>query len=296
MANPSASGDVAVRLTGLSKHFGGVRALDDVSFDVRSGEIHALLGENGAGKSTVLKILNGVHAPTAGRVEVFGSELAEHTPEVAKHAGIGMIFQEMSLVPTLTAAQNIFLNSEMKSPLGFIDDSGAQRRARELFQSLGVEIDPGAEVGALSAGQRQLTEIVKAMSRNVRILILDEPTTALSGGEVERLFAFLRKLKSEGVAIIYVSHRMDEITRIADRATILRDGRHIVTAPMAELTLDRIIEYIVGHRSRGFSDVKREHTARGAPLLEARNLSGPRKPVSWDPLESTCRHASLSIL
>ena len=186
----------------------------------------------------------------------------------------------MSLVPTLTAAQNIFLNSEMKSPLGFIDDSGGQRRARELFQSLGVEIDPGAEVGALSAGQRQLTEIVKAMSRNVRILILDEPTTALSGGEVERLFAFLRKLKSEGVAIIYVSHRMDEITRIADRATILRDGRHIVTAPMAELTLDRIIEYIVGHRSRGFSDVKREHTARGAPLLEARNLSGPRKPVS----------------
>jgi ribose transport system ATP-binding protein len=280
MSNPSASGDVAVRLTRLSKHFGGVRALDDVSFDVHSGEIHALLGENGAGKSTVLKILNGVHAPTAGRVEVFGSELAEHTPELAKRAGIGMIFQEMSLVPTLTAAQNIFLNSEMRSPLGFIDDSGAQRRARELFQSLGVEIDPGAVVGALSAGQRQLTEIVKAMSRNVRILILDEPTTALSGGEVERLFAFLRKLKNDGVAIIYVSHRMDEITRIADCATILRDGRHVVTAPMAELTLDRIIEYIVGRRSRGFSDVRRERAARGAPLLEARNLSGPRKPVS----------------
>ena len=126
----------------MSKTFGGVRALDDVSIEVRSGEIHALLGENGAGKSTILKILNGVHAPTTGRIEVYGTELTEHTPEAAKRAGIGMIFQEMSLVPTLTAAQNIFLNNEMKASLGFIDDGGAERRARELFESLGVDIDP----------------------------------------------------------------------------------------------------------------------------------------------------------
>ena len=273
---------IAVRLMGVSKAFGGVRALEDVSIDVRVGEIHALLGENGAGKSTILKILNGVHAPTAGRIEVFGTELKEHTPDEAKRAGIGMIFQEMSLVPTLTAAQNIFLNNEIKGSTGFIDDASAERRARELFEGLGVDIDPRAEVGALSAGQRQLTEIVKAISRNVRILILDEPTTALSGGEVEKLFAFLRTLKSEGVAIVYVSHRMDEITRIADRATILRDGKHVVTAPMSELTLDRIIEHIVGRRSRGFSDVRRLEASRGAPLLELRGLCGQRKPQNVD--------------
>ncbi|HZZ25259.1 MAG TPA: sugar ABC transporter ATP-binding protein [Roseiarcus sp.] len=281
-AEKTAPGEIAVRLTGVSKTFGGVHALDRVSIEVRSGEIHALLGENGAGKSTILKILNGVHAPTAGRIEVYGTELTEHTPEAAKRAGIGMIFQEMRLVPTLTAAQNIFLNNEMKGSLGFIDDGGAERRAHELFESLGVDIDPKAEVGALSAGQRQLTEIVKAISRNVRVLILDEPTTALSGGEVEKLFTFLRTLKSEGVAIIYVSHRMDEITRIADRATILRDGHHVVTAPMSELTLDKIIEHIVGRRSRGFSDVKRGRASRGVPLLEARGLSGPRKPEVVD--------------
>jgi ribose transport system ATP-binding protein len=281
-AEKSAPGQIAVRLTGVSKTFGGVRALDEVSIEVRSGEIHALLGENGAGKSTILKILNGVHAPTAGRIEVYGTELTEHTPEAARRAGIGMIFQEMSLVPTLTAAQNIFLNNELKASFGFIDDRAAERRAHELFASLGVDIEPKAEVGSLSAGQRQLTEIVKAISRNVRILILDEPTTALSGGEVEKLFAFLRKLKSEGVAVIYVSHRMDEITRIADRATILRDGRHVVTAQMSELTLDMIIEHIVGRRSRGFSDVKRQRASRGVPLLEARALSGPRKPVGVD--------------
>jgi ribose transport system ATP-binding protein len=282
LAQGASSDAIAVRLTGVSKAFGGVRALDDVSIDVRVGEIHALLGENGAGKSTVLKILNGIHAPTAGRIEVFGAEIKEHTPDEARRAGIGMIFQEMSLVPTLTGAQNIFLNNEITGSTGFIDDASAERRASELFKGLGVDIDPRAKVGALSAGQRQLTEIVKAISRNVRILILDEPTTALSGGEVGKLFAFLRKLKSEGVAIIYVSHRMDEITRIADRATILRDGKHVLTAPMSELTLDRIIEHIVGRRSRGFSDVKRLEASRGAPLLELRGLSGPRKPQGVD--------------
>jgi ribose transport system ATP-binding protein len=268
----------AVRLTGVSKNFGGVKALQDVSLEVFAGEIHALLGENGAGKSTILKILNGVHEPSAGHIEVNGAPLTEHTPDAAKRAGIGMIFQEMSLIPTLSAAQNIFLNNETKGAFGFIDDATAARRSRELFQSLGVDIDPLALVADLSAGQRQLTEIVKAISRNIKILILDEPTTALSGGEVDKLFSFLRRLKSEGVAIIYVSHRMDEITRIADRATILRDGHHVITAPLSELSLEQIIEHIVGRRSRGFSDVTRRKVDRGAPLLELRGVSGPRKP------------------
>jgi ribose transport system ATP-binding protein len=276
------SGPVAVRLTNVSKQFGGVRALDDVTLEVLGGEIHALLGENGAGKSTILKILNGVHGPSAGAIEVNGVALSEHSPNAAKRAGIGMIFQEMSLVPTLSVAQNIFLNNEVRGAFGFIDDSTAAKRSRELFATLGVDIDPLAIVGDLSAGQRQLTEIVKAISRNVKILILDEPTTALSGGEVEKLFAFLRRLKADGVAIIYVSHRMDEITRIADRATILRDGRHVITAPMRELTLEKIIHHIVGKRSRGLSDVTRTAALRGAPLLELRGLSGPRKPNNID--------------
>jgi ribose transport system ATP-binding protein len=278
-AGPSS---VAVRLTGVSKNFGGVRALDSVDFEVLHGEIHALLGENGAGKSTILKILNGVHAPSGGTIEIDGALMTEHSPEAAKRAGVGMIFQEMSLVSTLTVAQNIFLNNETKGAFGFIDDGAAARRARELFEALGVEIDPHAVVGDLSAGQRQLSEIVKAISRNARILILDEPTTALSGGDVEKLFAFLRRLKSEGVAVIYVSHRMDEIMRIADRATILRDGRRVITAPLGALSLDAIIAHIVGRRSGGFSDVARRAVEKGAPLLELRALSGLRKPQNFN--------------
>ena len=204
--------------------------------------------------------------------------MTEHTPDASRRAGIGMIFQEMSLVSTLTVAQNIFLNHEIKTRAGFIDDRSAAARARELFADLGVEIDPSALVGDLGAGQRQLTEIVKAISQKVRVLILDEPTTALSGGEVGKLFAFLRRLKSEGVAVIYVSHRMEEITQIADRATILRDGRHVVTAPLSELPLETMIEYIVGRRSRGFSDVVRGRAELGKPLLELRDLCGPVKP------------------
>ncbi|HLW90909.1 MAG TPA: sugar ABC transporter ATP-binding protein [Roseiarcus sp.] len=282
MTTTEAPSPIAVRLSGVSKKFGGVRALDNVDFEVLYGEIHALLGENGAGKSTILKILNGVHAPSAGTIEIDGVTLAEHTPEAARRAGVGMIFQEMSLVPTLTVAQNIFLNNEIKSSVGFIDDDSAARRSRELFGTLGVDIDPYATVGDLSAGQRQLTEIVKAISRNMRVLVLDEPTTALSSGEVDKLFAFLRRLKSDGVAVIYVSHRMDEIMRIADRATILRDGRRVVTAPLSELSLEAMIAHIVGRRSAGFSGVARRNLERGAPLLELRGLSGPHKPENVD--------------
>ena len=189
-----------------------------------------------------------------------------------------MIFQEMSLIPTLTVAQNIFLTREAKGSFGLIDDRAAECRAKTLFDMLEVEVDPKALVGDLGAGQRQLTEIAKAISQDARVLVLDEPSTALSVSDVERLFAFLRKLKSEGVAIIYVSHRMDEIARIADRATILRDGRHVVTAPLSELPIETMIGHIVGRRSRGLSDVVRGETAIGEPLLELINVSGAAKP------------------
>ncbi len=268
----------AVVMRGISKHFGGVQALDGVDFLVDAGEVHALLGGNGAGKSTILKVLNGVHVPDSGTIEICSKQITEPSPEAAREAGVAMIFQEMSLIPSLTVAQNVFLTREAKTGLGLIDDRTAEKKARELFEMLEVEVNPKAIVADLGAGQRQLTEIVKAISQDARVLVLDEPSTALSVSDVERLFTFLRKLKERGVAIIYVSHRMDEIARIADRATILRDGRHVITAPLSELPIDTMIEHIVGKRSRGLSDVERETVELGEPLLELVGVSGKHKP------------------
>lgn len=282
MSTVTPSAGDAVRMRGVSKHFGGVRALHDVDFDVRPGEVHALLGENGAGKSTILKILRGVQPPTSGTVEIGGQPLATFTADAARRAGVAMAFQEMSLVPTLTVAQNVFLNREIKSGAGLIDDKTAVAEAQKLFARMGVAVDASAKVADIPAGHRQLTEIVKATSQPCKVLVLDEPTTALSRNEVERLFDYVRHLRGQGVAVVYVSHRMDEIFRISDRATILRDGRHIVTAPMSEFTLESMIAQIIGRRSRGFSDVVREQADIGEPLLEARGLVGAVKPAGVD--------------
>ena len=267
----------AVRMTNVSKHFGGVRALDGVHLDVRPGEVHALLGENGAGKSTILKILRGVQPPTSGAIEIGGVPLTTYSPEASRAAGVAMAFQEMSLVPTLTVAQNVFLTREIKAR-GLIDDKAAIAQTKTLFAAMGVVIDPKLKVADIPAGHKQLTEIIKATSQPCRVLVLDEPTTALSQTEVDRLFDYVRQLRAKGVAIVYVSHRMDEIFKIADRATILRDGKHIVTAPMSDFTLDSMIAHIIGRRSRGFSDVTRETATLGEALLETRNLSGEQKP------------------
>ena len=269
---------VAVRMTGISKSFGGIRALDDVDFEVHAGEVHALLGGNGAGKSTILKVLNGVHAPDKGEIVVCDQTLANPSPEAARAAGIAMNFQEMSLVPTLTVAQNIFLTREARDARGMIDDPEMVRRAQAIFDMLQVRVDPTALVGDLGAGQKQLTEIAKAISQNAKVLILDEPSTALSVADVERLFDFLRQIKAQGVAVIYVSHRMDEIARIADRATILRDGRHVITAPLSDLPIDAMIEHIVGKRSKGLADVQRGQVTRREVLLELSGVTGPHKP------------------
>ena len=270
--------NAAVDLQGIHKSFGGVKALIGVDFRVMPGEIHALLGGNGAGKSTILKILNGVYAPDSGAINIGGALREGLTPEAARAAGVAMIYQEMSLIPSLTVAQNVYLTREAKSGLGLIDDRMAERKAGALFDMLEVDVNPRSLVADLGAGQRQLTEIVKAISQDARVLVLDEPSTALAVSDVERLFAFLRKLKAQGVAIIYVSHRMDEIARIADRATILRDGRHIITAPLSELPIDVMIGHIVGKRSRGLSDVARAPVALGETLLELRAVTGEFKP------------------
>ena len=268
----------AVVMKGISKAFGGVKALDNVDFAVLPGEIHALLGGNGAGKSTILKVLNGVHRPDAGTIAVGGVALTTHTPEASRAAGIAMNFQEMSLIPTLSVAQNIFLTREARTARGWLDDAACEAKAAKIFAMLEVKVDPKAVVGTLGAGQKQLTEIAKAISQSSKVLILDEPSTALAVSDVERLFTFLRKLKAQGVAVIYVSHRMDEIARIADRATILRDGKHVITAPLSDLPIDTMIEHIVGKRSKGLADVQRGNATRGEVLLEARGLSGAHKP------------------
>ena len=268
----------AVVMKGISKAFGGVKALDNVDFAVLPGEVHALLGGNGAGKSTILKVLNGVHRPDAGTIAVGGVALTTHTPEESRAACIAMNFQEMSLIPTLSVAQNIFLTREARTARGFLDDAACEAKAAEIFAMLEVKVDPKAVVGTLGTGQKQLTEIAKAISQSSKVLILDEPSTALAVSDVERLFTFLRKLKAQGVAVIYVSHRMDEIARIADRATILRDGKHVITAPLSDLPIDTMIEHIVGKRSKGLADVQRGNATRGEVLLEARGLSGVHKP------------------
>ena len=278
----TAEAPAAVQMLGISKSFGGVQALAHVDFSVRYGEIHALLGENGAGKSTLLKILRGVLQPDSGSIEIGGEALAVTSADAVRRAGVAMIFQEMSLIPTLSVAENIFLNREPKGRLGLVDDKRIVRDTRKLFDEFGVTIDPEAPLAELGAGQRQLTEIVKALSERSRILILDEPTSALSAAEVDRLFVLLRRLKSHGAAIIYVSHRMDEIMRIADRATIMRDGRRAVTAPLSELSLAAIIGHIVGRASRGLGEVERGEATQGEALIELRNAAGAAKPRNVD--------------
>ena len=278
--DPAPAAPYAISMRGVTKTFGGVTALADVSLEVKRGEIHALLGGNGAGKSTLLKILRGVQPPDAGIIEIDGKVLAEHSTEASRRAGIAMIFQEMSLIPTLTAAQNIFLNREPRNAVGLIDDRECRRRTRALFEEFRVDIAPDELVGNMSSGQRQLTEIVKAISQHTKILVLDEPSSALTETEVDLLFDLLRQLKNEGVAIIYVSHRMEEIMRIADRATILRDGRYVLTAPLSELSLDKIIIQIVGQEARSLAVPQQTAASVGEAILELEDVSGPAKPLN----------------
>jgi ribose transport system ATP-binding protein len=264
---------IAVQMDNVHKSFGGVHALRGVSLDVLAGEVHALVGENGAGKSTLLKILVGVHTPDEGTVQVLGENVEEFTPAAARGHGVSMIFQEMSLVPTLTVAQNVFLGREVRGAGGLIDDQATRKRTSELLTELGVNIDPRKRVSNLSTGQQQLTEIAKALSQDAQVLILDEPTTALSDTDTELLFEIIRRLTARDVAIIYVSHRMNEITRIADRVTVLRDGQHIITDDVAVLGIEGIISNMVGKGIDAFEWREDVVDREVAPLLEVRNLS-----------------------
>src|SRR3990170_2907612 len=227
-------------MTGISKTFPGVRALHDVSLEVRAGEVHALVGENGAGKSTLIRILGGIHQRDAGEIRLRGRAVEISSPRRARTLGISIIHQELNLVPALSVAENIFLGREPHRG-ALIDWRTMYARAEALLAELGLPIDPRRRVSTLSVAEQQLVEIAKALSEEADILVMDEPTAALTVEETERLFHFIHDLRARGVAITYITHRLEEIFRIADRVTVLRDGQYIGTFPIAEITLDDLI-------------------------------------------------------
>ncbi|MRS64375.1 ATP-binding cassette domain-containing protein [Larkinella terrae] len=268
MMNP----DYILTVHGLTKSFSGVKALDQVRLNLRKGEVHALMGENGAGKSTFMKILIGLHSPDAGEIFFEGSELkASHVSEMLKK-GISMIHQEILIVPELTVAQNIFLGRETQGGLfGWIDEKKLNQQAAVLLEQMGVNISPTAKMKYLSVAEMQMVEIAKALSNDARVIIMDEPTSALSDKEVATLFSIIRDLKKKGVAIIYISHKMDEIFEISDTITVLRDGKYIDTRPAADLTINTLIQLMVGREIDSLFPDSTSH--KGAEVLSVKNLS-----------------------
>ncbi|MBI2949135.1 MAG: sugar ABC transporter ATP-binding protein [Verrucomicrobia bacterium] len=234
-------------MRGISKLFPGARALDEVDLTLNRGEVLAVAGENGAGKSTLIKILAGALQPDAGAILIHGEDIKFSGPTAAQRLGIAVIYQEFNLVPSLTVRENIFLGRE-RAQAGFVRVREESQAAGALFQRLGVEINPEARCQSLTVAQQQLVEIAKALSQQTQIIVMDEPSATLTTQEVERLFSVIRDLRSQGIGVIYISHRLDEIFQIADRVLVLRDGRHVATRPMAKADRDTLIELMVGRK------------------------------------------------
>ena len=263
----------------LEKTFPGVRALTGVSFDVRAGEVHALLGENGAGKSTLIKVVSGVYQPDGGEILIDGRASRFTSPEDAKRAGVATIYQELLLFPELTVAENIFLGHAPRAGFGRIDWRAVRTKAEALLASLEIDdLAAGQIVGSLSVGHRQRVEILRALSHDARILIMDEPTAALTESDVTRLFGIVRRLKERGVGIVYISHRLDELFVIADRVTVLRDGALVGSREMAQTNAAELVQMMVGRRIENL--FPKTVVPIGAPVLEARALA--RRPMTRD--------------
>ena len=268
----SATGEVLLEARGVSKVFPGVRALNDVDFTVRGGEVHALVGENGAGKSTLMKIFAGLYQPDGGEVLLRGEHITLPNPLSAHHAGISVIHQEFFLMNHLTVAQNIFIGREPKLPGGILnDDHALNRQASELLARLGVDIDPKVQVGRLTVAQQQMVEIAKALSFNSSILIMDEPTAALTDTEVATLFRIIDNFVTPTSAVVYISHRMEEIKKISTQVTVLRDGELVGTRPADTLTIHDIIQLMVGRKIA--SDIRPEPRAATEPVLKVEGLN-----------------------
>jgi len=245
-AELSVHGRPALEVRGISKRFSGVQALDRVDLDVRPGEVHVLLGENGAGKSTLMKILSGVHARDDGRIFLDGDAVEPRDPRHAQALGISIIYQTFSQAPHLTVAENLFLGREPLTRWGSIDIRKTRAMSEEALTPVGLSVDPDTPIKKLSVAQRQMVEIAKALSLNARVVIMDEPTSALTDFETRRLFGIIRSLRAEGRAVIYISHRLEEVAQVGDRVTVLRDGRRIGTLDIAQADVPRLIGMMVG--------------------------------------------------
>jgi rhamnose transport system ATP-binding protein len=266
-----------LRVRDIEKSFPGVRALSGVSFDVRAGEVHALLGENGAGKSTLIKIVSGVYPPDLGSILIEGREVRFASPDEARRAGVATIYQELLLFPELSVAENIFLGHAPLAGSGRIDWRTMRAQAEKLLASLEIDDLTADEiVGALSVGNRQRVEILRALSHDARILIMDEPTAALTESDVARLFDVVRRLKRRGVGVVYISHRLDEIFAVADRVTVLRDGAFVGARKVADTNASELVQMMVGRRIDNL--FPKTKASIGAPVLEALNLL--RRPLT----------------
>ena len=237
--------ELVVRLRGVSKEFPGVKAVDRVDLEILPGEVHALAGENGAGKSTLMKILSQVERPTEGELQISGEKVAFHGPGYAQSLGVAMVYQEFALAPHLSVAENLFLGRE-PARAGFINRRSEKEKAGELLGRVGLEIDPNRLVSGLTVAEQQRLEIAKALAIEAKVIILDEPTATLAEREIEGLFEVIQEMASRGIAILYISHRLDEIFRIADRVTVMRDGKVVETKPTSELTEEELVNLMVG--------------------------------------------------
>jgi ribose transport system ATP-binding protein len=260
-----------LKMSGITKTFPGVRALSNVSFDLNKGELHALVGENGAGKSTLMKILSGLYKADEGDLFLKGEKIVSTGLREMINLGIGVIYQELNLIPYLSVSENIFLGREPKTSFGTIDWSRMHEMTREALAPFKLDIEPQQKVYSLGAAHQQIIEIAKALSLNAEILVMDEPTAALTGNEVERLFEIIKQLKKAGVSIIYISHRLEEVHTLADRITILRDGERVITKDRGTMSNDEMIKYMVG---RVLEEQYPQYDSEpGAIVLEVRGLT-----------------------
>jgi methyl-galactoside transport system ATP-binding protein len=277
----------ALEMVGMSKEFPGVRALDNVTLRVRSGSVHALMGENGAGKSTLMKCLFGMYQPDEGEIRLGGEKVSIASPKEALSHGISMIHQEMHPIPDRNVMENLWLGrlpTHGMGPLQFVDHRKMRQDSLALFKELGLDLDPEALVGSLSVSKIQALEIAKAVSYQARIIVMDEPTSSITGQDVENLFAIIKQLTQRGVAVVYISHKMEEILRIADEVTVMRDGCLVGSWPAKELTMDTLIARMVGRPQTERFPPK--HNVPGDILLSVKNLSAREsrgiKQVSFD--------------
>lgn len=263
-------GETIVSMENICKSFPGVRALDHVCFELRSGEVMALLGENGAGKSTLMKILSGVYTRDEGKMQIFGKEYGDLSPKLAQEVGVAIIHQELNMCRHLSVAENMFLGRE-KTKGVILSNQEMEEEAQKILDELKIDLDPKQTVGELPVSKQQMVEIAKALSINAKVLIMDEPTSALTAREIEDLFRIIKELKAKGCGIVYISHRLEELQHIVDRVTIMRDGQYITTANFVDVTMDEIIAHMVGREIK--EKFPRVSCEKGKKVFEVKHLN-----------------------